>query len=207
MEKVKIYTQHQDRQTGLSVRYNIKTKNEFTGTDLAKSVACVSYIESLLDDFDTIVDLKISGKIKRSINIFLRQYDENLGKFILTNNTMEISNALTKEIDRYRSETKKSLSKKPLDTNHLLLFLTYELQTLQDVIRGFTFDFYPSFLSSIQSLVNKLNEYLSLAKFKDNLNIHKKRHSILSALHLYTVEALKVFDEAQQHLKEKQSNS
>ena len=199
-----INTMHKDRIITIQVP-TPRSKEELTMNDVAISVAITSYIESMLDDFDGLNVLNIDDKVKQCVRRFLDQHTKGSAKYMGNDLTLQLSNTLTREIDRFRANTKKNLSKKPMDLGHSLLFMTYELEALHSGLKLLPYKSTLAYVNSVRSLINSLNSYLLKMGFVDKLNIHVKRGDILSILEGYKKECLLIFKDAQDEIERKRT--
>ena len=187
-----IQTQHKDRPIKLQ---RFQKKQKYTMLDVSKAVCITSYMESLLDDLDRLVSLRINDKVKQGVRKMLARHDHAASAYFEKESCLAMSNVLTTNIDNYRANTYQSISKKELDNNHFVLFLTYELTSLKSVLDTLFDSGSTVYSNTIKGLVNALNLWLSKQGFKDNLNIHKKRDLITGTINGFIGECHTVFNE------------
>jgi hypothetical protein len=170
-------------------------KNKYSILDVSKAVCIAAYMESLLDDLNRLVSLKINDRVKQGVRKMLSRHDHAASAYFEKESCLAMSNILTTNIDNYREKTYKSISKKELDNNHFVLFLTYELTALKKVLDGLFDSGSAVYSNTIKGLINSLNVWLGKQNFKDNLNIHKKRDVIAGTINGFISEALVIFNE------------
>ena len=191
-------------QTPISNRtYPIRVKvpqkqTKYTMHDIAKVVSITAYIESLLDDFDRLVEMKINDKVKQSVRKLLSRHDHSASAYFNKDNCLAMSNIITKNIDDFREEKKKELSKKQLDNNHFVLMLTYELNSLRSVVNTLFDSGSIVYSNVLKGLINALNLWLSKQEFTDRLNIHKKRDLITGTIDGFIGDVLVIFESNEQ---------
>jgi hypothetical protein len=168
--------------------------------DVSKAVCIAAYMESLLDDLDRLVEMKINGKVKQGVRKMLARHDHAASSYFEKESCLAMSNILTTNIDKYREKTYNSISKKELDNNHFVLFLTYELTHLKNVLDSLFDTGSIVYSNTIKGLINALNVWLGKQDFTDKLNIHNKRDVIGNTINGFIKEALIIFnEEAQRH--------
>jgi hypothetical protein len=168
--------------------------------DISKAVCIAAYMESMLDNLDRLVSMKINDKVKQGVRKMLARHDHAASAYFNKESCLAMSNILTSNIDVYREDTYKSLSKKELDNNHFVLFLTYELTALKGVLDTLYDSGSTVYSNTIKGLINALNTWLGKQNFKDGLNIHKKRELIGSTITGFIGDSLKIFtQEAKNH--------
>lgn len=195
--------------------YNIRrplvriTQSGMTIEDVAKAVCVTSYIESMLEDFDRLIDMKIDGSVKKRVRTLLREHDKSSSTYLSKPLCLQMSNILTKEMDRHRDSVKKNVNKKELDDKHFVLFLTYEIRAVFNVLMTLDYKSTLSYSNSIKGLINACNKWLCKDDFMDKMGIHTRRDKNFNALNGFIGEALVIFKEAeaevQKKLNEKQS--
>ena len=192
-----LQTQHHQRPVRLP---RFERKSKYNMLDVSKAVCIAAYMESLLDDLDRLVSLKINDRVKQGVRKMLNNHDKAASAYFDKPECLAMSNILTTNIDNYREKTYKSISKKELDNNHFVLFLTYELTALKSVLDGLFDQGSTVYSNTIKGLINSLNVWLGKQNFKDNLNIHKKRDVIGGTINGFISEALVIFnEEAKRH--------
>jgi len=192
-----LQTQHHQRPVRLP---RFERKSKYNMLDVSKAVCIAAYMESLLDDLDRLVSLKINDRVKQGVRKMLSRHDHAASAYFEKESCLAMSNILTTNIDNYREKTYKSISKKELDNNHFVLFLTYELTALKSVLDGLFDQGSTVYSNTIKGLINSLNVWLGKQNFKDNLNIHKKRDVIGGTINGFISEALVIFnEEAKRH--------
>ena len=187
-----LQTQHHQRPVRLP---RFERKSKYNMLDVSKAVCIAAYMESLLDDLDRLVSLKINDRVKQGVRKMLSRHDHAASAYFEKESCLAMSNILTTNIDNYREKTYKSISKKELDNNHFVLFLTYELTALKSVLDGLFDQGSTVYSNTIKGLINSLNVWLGKQNFKDNLNIHKKRDVIGGTINGFISEALVIFNE------------
>jgi hypothetical protein len=135
-------------------------------------------MESLLDNLDRLVEMNINDKVKQCVRKMLARHDHAASAYFEKEDCLAMSNIITSNIDTYREKTFKSISKKELDNNHFVLFLTYELTALKDVLSSLFDSGSIVYSNTIKGLINALNNWLNNQNFTDKLNIHNKRDAI-----------------------------
>ena len=160
-----IQTQHHQRPVRLP---RFERKSKYNMLDVSKAVCIAAYMESLLDDLDRLVSLKINDRVKQGVRKMLSRHDHAASAYFEKESCLAMSNILTTNIDNYREKTYKSISKKELDNNHFVLFLTYELTALKSVLDGLFDQGSTVYSNTIKGLINSLNVWLGKQNFKDN---------------------------------------
>ena len=192
---IQLQTQTPIQERSYPIRVKVpQKKTAYTMHDIAKVVSITSYVESLLDDFDRLVDMKINDKVKQSVRKLLARHDHAASAYFDKENCLAMSNIITKNIDDFRDKTKKGLSKKQLDNNHFVLMLTYELSSLRGVVDTLFDSGSIVYSNVLKGLVNALNLWLSKQKFIDRLNIHKKRDLITGTIDGFIGDVLEIFE-------------
>lgn len=192
-----IQTQHQQRPVNLPM---FERKVKYNMLDVSKAVCIAAYMESLLDDLDRLVEMKINDKVKQGVRKMLARHDHAASAYFNKDSCLAMSNILTRNMDVYREKTYKTISKKQLDNNHFVLFLTYELKEIKTVLDSLFDTGTLVYSNTVNGLINALNLWLSNQNFTDKLNIHNKRKKIGNTLNGFIQEALIIFnDEAKIH--------
>tara|TARA_R110002167_G_scaffold286450_1_gene491393 strand:- start:1199 stop:1780 length:582 start_codon:yes stop_codon:yes gene_type:complete len=190
-----IQTQHTQRPVKLQ---RFEKKKKYTMLDVSKAVCVTSYMESLLDDLDRLIDININNRVKQAVRKMLARHDHAASAYFEKESCLAMSNILTTNIDTYRNNTSLSVSKKPLDNNHFVLLLTYELNALHGVLNSLFDSGSLVYANTVKGLVNALNIWLSKQDFKDRLNIHKKRDLIGGTINGFISECHVVFNQEAQ---------
>jgi len=190
-----IQTQHIDRPVKLQ---RFEKKQKYTMLDVSKAVCVTSYMESLLDDLDRLISININNSVKQGVRKMLARHDHAASAYFSKESCLAMSNVLTTNIDNYRANTYKTISKKVLDDNHFVLLLTYELTALKTVLDTLFDSGSIVYSNTVKGLINSLNLWLSKQDFKDGLNIHKKRDLISGTINGFIKECHVVFNEQAQ---------
>ena len=192
-----IQTQHNQRPVNLP---RFRRKIKYNMLDVSKAVCVAAYMESLLDDLDRLLEMKINDKVKQGVRKMLSRHDHAASAYFGKEDCLAMSNILTRNIDTYRAKTYNKISKKQLDNNHFVLFLTYELNEIKNVLDSLFDVGSVVYSNTIKGLINALNLWLSKQDFTDRLNIHNKRKMIGNTINGFIQEALIIFnEEAQRH--------
>lgn len=192
-----IQTQHNQRPVNLP---RFRRKIKYNMLDVSKAVCVAAYMESLLDDLDRLLEMKINDKVKQGVRKMLSRHDHAASAYFGKEDCLAMSNILTRNIDTYRAKTYNKISKKQLDNNHFVLFLTYELNEIKNVLDSLFDVGSVVYSNTIKGLINALNLWLSKQDFTDKLNIHSKRKMIGNTINGFIQEALIIFnEEAQRH--------
>ena len=192
-----IQTQHNQRPVNLP---RFRRKIKYNMLDVSKAVCVAAYMESLLDDLDRLLEMKINDKVKQGVRKMLSRHDHAASAYFGKEDCLAMSNILTRNIDTYRAKTYNKISKKQLDNNHFVLFLTYELNEIKNVLDSLFDVGSVVYSNTIKGLINALNIWLSKQDFTDRLNIHNKRKMIGNTINGFIQEALIIFnEEAQRH--------
>lgn len=192
-----IQTQHHQKPVNLP---RFKRKVKYNMLDVSKAVCVAAYMESLLDDLDRLVEMKINDKVKQGVRKMLKRHDHAASAYFDKEECLAMSNILTRNMDVYREKTYKSISKKELDNNHFVLFLTYELTEVKKVLDSLFDVGSVVYSNTIKGLISALNLWLSKQDFTDKLNIHSKRKTIGNTINGFIQEALIIFnEEAKRH--------
>ena len=192
-----IQTQHHQRPVNLP---GFKRKVKYDMLDVSKAVCVTAYMESLLDDLDRLVEMKINDKVKQGVRKMLKRHDDASYDYLNKDECLAMSNILTRNMDVYREKTYNNISKKQLDNNHFVLFLTYELTEVKKVLDSLFDVRSVVYSNTIKGLISALNLWLSKQDFTDKLNIHSKRKTIGNTINGFIQEALIIFnEEAKRH--------
>jgi ABC-type Na+ transport system ATPase subunit NatA len=192
-----IQTQNNQRPVNLP---RFRRKIKYNMLDVSKAVCVAAYMESLLDDLDRLLEMKINDKVKQGVRKMLSRHDHAASAYFGKEDCLAMSNILTRNIDTYRAKTYNKISKKQLDNNHFVLFLTYELNEIKNVLDSLFDVGSVVYSNTIKGLINALNLWLSKQDFTDKLNIHSKRKMIGNTINGFIQEALIIFnEEAQRH--------
>lgn len=188
-----IQTHHEQRPIILQ---RFEKKSKYTMLDISKAVCVTSYMESLLDDLDRLVDININNKVKQCVRKMLARHDKAASAYFEKDSCLAMSNILTTNIDTHRANTYQSISKKVLDNNHFVLLLTYELNALHNILTSLYDSGSIVYANTVKGLVNSLNIWLSNQGFQDRLNIHKKRDLIGGTIKGFITECHVIFNES-----------
>tara|TARA_Y100000356_G_C11143760_1_gene226780 strand:+ start:40 stop:627 length:588 start_codon:yes stop_codon:yes gene_type:complete len=175
-----IYTQHQDRQIALS--YPVKKERTVTIDDMSFSVVFTSYIESLLTDFNTMLELKIDESIKKKVRQVRNKHDSSSFNWLSDPKCLEISNNLTKQIDIQRNKNKVKFFGKKIDELHYLNYITYELRILLQRFSQLDYQETSPYYNSLKGLINACDNSLVKKGFLDKMETHTKKDQIQSVL-------------------------
>ena len=192
-----IQTHHAQRPVRIP---RIERKRKHNMHDISKAICITSYMESLLDNLDRLVEMNINDKVKQCVRKMLARHDHAASAYFEKEDCLAMSNIITSNIDTYRDKTFKSISKKELDNNHFVLFLTYELTALKDVLSSLFDSGSLVYSNTIKGLINALNNWLNNQNFTDKLNIHNKREAISGTINGFIGECFTLISkEATKH--------
>ena len=175
-----IYTQHPDRKTSLS--YPVKKERIPTIDGLSFSIVFTSYIESLLTDFKTMLEIKIDESIKKKVRQVIKKHDSSSYNWLSDPKCLDLSNNLTSQIDIQRNKNKVKFFGKKIDELHYLNYITYELRILLQRFSQLDRKETSPYYNSLKGLINSCDNYLVKKGFVDKMETHKKKKEIQSVL-------------------------